>query len=296
MKETLSPKELAHAIGVSESSLKRWVDQGLVSATRTAGGHRRITVQEAIRFIRTTRQQLVHPEMLGISGIAQEGLQDLGKASREDVSGQLTEFLRSGAEREACSLIVGLFLNGTAFHDIIDGPVRSSMNELGALYLHDENGIFIEHRATEICVQAVRQIRLFLDTSSMNVVALGGAPSGDPYQLPTLCAATTLASEGLHAVNLGPDTPLETILKAVETEPPGLVWLSVSHLDADLLKPRAFKDFVGSLRDKNIPLAIGGSQADALEPAQYSNVILCQNMVQLGSFARGMMTINNGAR
>ena len=52
MKSVLSPKELAAAIGVSESTLKRWADDGLIVFSRTAGGHRRIRLAEAIRFIR----------------------------------------------------------------------------------------------------------------------------------------------------------------------------------------------------------------------------------------------------
>jgi MerR family transcriptional regulator, light-induced transcriptional regulator len=48
----LSPKALAAAIGVSESSLKRWADEGRLAAERTAGGHRRIAVAEAVRFVR----------------------------------------------------------------------------------------------------------------------------------------------------------------------------------------------------------------------------------------------------
>ena len=59
MRHVLSPKELAQAIGVSESSLKRWADEGLLRATRTAGGHRRIPLAEAIRFLRDTQATLV---------------------------------------------------------------------------------------------------------------------------------------------------------------------------------------------------------------------------------------------
>ena len=40
----LSPRELAEAVGVSESSLKRWADRGRVHVHRTEGGHRRIPV------------------------------------------------------------------------------------------------------------------------------------------------------------------------------------------------------------------------------------------------------------
>ena len=50
MESLLSPREVAVALGVSESSVKRWVDLGELAALRTAGGHRRITRAEAVRF------------------------------------------------------------------------------------------------------------------------------------------------------------------------------------------------------------------------------------------------------
>ena len=43
--KNFSPKEIAKALGVSQASIKRWVDRGLIEAEKTAGGHRRISVQ-----------------------------------------------------------------------------------------------------------------------------------------------------------------------------------------------------------------------------------------------------------
>ena len=66
MKAALSPKNLAQAIGISESSLKRWADDGQIRVMRTAGGHRRIAVEEAVRFIREIGIPLVQPDALGL--------------------------------------------------------------------------------------------------------------------------------------------------------------------------------------------------------------------------------------
>src|SRR5437764_13756024 len=66
-KSLLTPKELAQAIGVSESSLRRWVDAGDIRVARTAGGHRRIELAEAIRFIRHLGIPVVRPEVLGLA-------------------------------------------------------------------------------------------------------------------------------------------------------------------------------------------------------------------------------------
>ena len=57
--KTISPKEFAAAIGSSESSLKRWLDQGVIPCTKTPGGHRRIEVNEAIKYVRASDLTLV---------------------------------------------------------------------------------------------------------------------------------------------------------------------------------------------------------------------------------------------
>ena len=66
MRKHTSPKQVARAIGVSESTLKRWCDSGLISMTKTAGGHRRIEIEAVVRFLRQSGRELVAPELLGL--------------------------------------------------------------------------------------------------------------------------------------------------------------------------------------------------------------------------------------
>jgi DNA-binding transcriptional MerR regulator len=64
--DTHSPRQVARALGVSESSLKRWCDRGLIQTTRTAGGHRKVLTADAIRFARQRGMMLANPELLGL--------------------------------------------------------------------------------------------------------------------------------------------------------------------------------------------------------------------------------------
>src|SRR3954470_5354840 len=65
MEKLLTTKEFAEAIGASESSLRRWTNSGAIRTSRTVGGHRRIPLSEAIRFIRETGATIVRPDLLG---------------------------------------------------------------------------------------------------------------------------------------------------------------------------------------------------------------------------------------
>lgn len=66
MKDAFTPRQVARALGVSESTLKRWCDRGLLPTIRTAGGHRRIPIHGVLSFIRDNDQTLAHPELLGL--------------------------------------------------------------------------------------------------------------------------------------------------------------------------------------------------------------------------------------
>src|SRR6476659_2016638 len=68
MEKLLTTHDVALAIGASESSLRRWTNSGAIRTQRTVGGHRRIPLSEAIRFVRETGATVVRPELRGFPG------------------------------------------------------------------------------------------------------------------------------------------------------------------------------------------------------------------------------------
>ncbi|HYP52226.1 MAG TPA: helix-turn-helix domain-containing protein [Pyrinomonadaceae bacterium] len=48
----LTSRETARLLGVSEASVKRWADSGLLPTEKTAGGHRRFRPEDVARFRR----------------------------------------------------------------------------------------------------------------------------------------------------------------------------------------------------------------------------------------------------
>ena len=66
----LSPRDLAQAMGVSESSIKRWADDGKIMITSTQGGHRKIQREEAVRFIRERGMKVPFPQHLGLGAVS----------------------------------------------------------------------------------------------------------------------------------------------------------------------------------------------------------------------------------
>lgn len=287
MKPVLSPKEVAEAIGVSESSLKRWADAGRLHVYRTEGGHRRIHISEAIRFIRETGATVIRPDVLGLPDAESMAHTQMNAADNAE---RLLTYLRAGQAPEARGMLVSLYLSGRTIAELADGPIREAMTEIGTLWNHGEEGIFVEHRATEICLQAVHQLRLLVDVPDTAPNAVGGAPEDDPYLLPTALAAGVLAEAGFAAVNLGPDTPANALRAAVEEYNPLLVWLSVSSPDYIERWREEALGLLSVIEDTQATLVIGGQRLEALRLPAHPKLLLARGMSELAAFARGIVS------
>jgi excisionase family DNA binding protein len=276
----LSPRGLARAVGVSESSVKRWADEGALRTVRTAGGHRRIPVADAIRFVRDSRLDLLHPESLGLP------VMPVGApaGSAEGFEALLLE----GRSAEAIGVLVAAYMDGASVAALCDGPIRHAMGHIGELWREREDGVFVEHQATAICMQAMWQLRALQPAPDGGARAVGGAVAGDASLLPSLMAATVLAAEGFHATNLGADTPVRSLLDGVAAHDPSLVWLSVNHP----VDPEELRDYVdqlvGGLDGRDVQCVVGGREAAGAAVPPSPRLLVVSSMAELAALARGM--------
>jgi methanogenic corrinoid protein MtbC1 len=287
LKSSLTPKALAQAIGVSESSLKRWADDGILCCARTPGGHRRIALAEAIRFIRRTGATVVRPDLLGFSDI--EGPLIGGRDS--DCPGTaLFEALYEDDPHRARNVLISAFLEGQSVAALCDGPIRFAMTRVGDLWEQEAHGILIEHRATDTIVQTLHVLRTVLPSPATDApVALGGAPPDDPYLMPSLMAATVLAEVGFRELNLGPQTPAAVLQQAIRHYRPALVWLTVSApLTSERLQGK-ITELTETLAEIGGTLIIGGRSVDTAAVPRLPQLHVCQSMTELACHTQGMV-------
>lgn len=285
----LTTSELAQALGVSESSIKRWVDDGTIRGARTAGGHRRIAITEAFRFIRATRAPLADPELLAVPEVA-AALSD--QHTPGTASERLLTYLERGEAARATGVLLGLFLGGERVADIVDGPLQAAMERLGELWQERPDGVFVEHRATAMCIEAMSRLRALLPVADGAPAAVGGAPPGDPYALPTLCAAAVLAEAGFRATNLGPDTPFDALELAAAATSARLVWVAVTAPQTGRRFERDLAELGRRLGDAGATLVVGGRRAGAGRPQVHPSYRLLGTMADLAEFAKTLIQID----
>jgi MerR family transcriptional regulator, light-induced transcriptional regulator len=277
-----SPREVAEIIGVSESTVKRWVDAGRIVVHRTEGGHRRILLPDLVRFLREGEMHVARPDLLGIE------IQARKRSARFDAD-HLYELLVTGDGLAIRSALVASYLDGIPLVDMIDNAIAPALDRLGALWRHGEEGIFLEHRAMMLMIDAFHQIRALIpQRNGTSPVVVGGAPSGDPYILPSLCVATVLQEAGFRAVNLGADTPTSAFVFAVHEHDSRLVWLSMTSVQESHLMEKYVRDLDEAVYLLGVPLVVGGQAAQYLPDQMVSRVSVLETMRELVIHVRGL--------
>ena len=224
VRNELSPKELAEAVGASESSVKRWVDEGKLEGVRTAGGHRRVALHEALRFVRDTNLLLEKPELLGVPDLTAQTL----KTVRDGEGGHaLHQSLAKADAVRSRGLIMAFHVLSRSFASVWDGPIMYALNRIAESTQLSGNSFGSEFLAKEICFVALQQVRQCLRGGQHDApVAVGAAAESEPHQLGTLMAATAVRDAGLRDINLGANTTPADLRDAIAEHRPALVWIS----------------------------------------------------------------------
>ena len=281
MHRLLSPKQVAQAIGASESSLKRWCDSGLLKTVKTAGGHRRISVQEALRFAREQNHTVVEPQLLALPASEDR------KARRIDgCADRLTEALLTGNEEAARSIVFELFLAGHPLSAIFDEVLAVAFHTIGQRWECHQAEVYQERGSCVIAMRLLHELRTRLVPPEHSILALGATTVGDHYTIPVTMAELVLRSLGWNARQLGPSIPFDSIIHAVRQQKPRVFWLSVSFIPDEAAFLRGFHDLSATASETNTAIVVGGQALTPAIRAQLRYSAFCDTMRHLEEFAR----------
>ena len=286
MSELVSPKQVAHAIGVSESSLKRWCDQGLIETVRTAGGHRRLAVSAVLGYLQKSGHRLVDPEMLGLPPLsAGAGQRSLAKAQSA-----LIDALTQGQDLASRQIVVESFLAGHPMHEIADELVAPAFHEIGRQWGCGEVAVYQERHACEIMTRVLADLRRMTERHAAGTLkAIGGTLESDHYSLPNQLVELVLLNAGWDAISLGCNLPAETLELAIQQQCPRLVWLSVSHYECEEKFISAVERIRAAAFTNRSPFVIGGRMMCESLRQKVGEIACCDSMRQLDAYARALL-------
>ena len=279
--DLVSPRQAARAIGVSESSLKRWCDRGLLKTVRTAGGHRKISIPEVLYFVRENDYQFVSPEVLGLPPVSKEINSSLAQSLP-----RLIDALLAGDELVARQIIFDLYLAKFSPSVILDEVIAKAFREIGDRWACQEVDIYQERRGCEIALRILFDFSRVQRLPERKWLALGGSIDGDFYALPTAMAELVLRDVGFFATSLGTSIPFASLVKAVESTRPQLFWLCASHIRD---RPRFIDEFAALSQcctSMGTALVVGGRALSDDLRKRMSYSAYCDTMQHLEAFAR----------
>lgn len=278
----LSPKQVAEALQVSESSVKRWCDQGLIPMLKTAGGHRRIALEELLRFVSESERPLLNPMAIGLQAPPRRSHEEhfgLGGNEQE----RFRRLLAEGDETGCRQILETVYAKSGSVTQATEQLITDAMHRFGEAWDRNELDVYQERRGCEICMRLIYHLRAKLPNPSAPI-AIGGAAAGDPYQLPTSLVELALREAGWAAQSLGADLPFPSIKRAIDDYQPRLVWLSISAVaDAETFIDR-FNDLADYLPDDCVLLVGGRALDDSFRP-KLRYTAHCDNLRQLVSLA-----------
>ena len=278
----LSTPHAAAALGVSVSTVKRWVDEGILPAHRTAGGHRKLLRAEVLALAR--QGDLPRADLSALSGLSAKNLEtDLDTATIG-----LEKALLEGRGAEVNAIIRRIYSSGVAIEDLADRVIAPALAMVGHDWEAGKIDVWQEHRGTQLCAAALYDLKEHLEARAekKRPMAIGGAPEGDPYLLPTLLAQYVLLDAGWEAVNLGPNTPLTSLAKAVKELQPRLLWISVTYLDNPAAFMESYKELYRVAERQGVAVAAGGRALQESLRSAIPYTTYGDGLTHLAAFAR----------
>ena len=289
MKTHLSPRQLAAAVGVSESSVKRWADRGLISVERTAGGHRRLPMGGVIQFLRGSELSLLQPQILGLPDVADSAAVPDAAADAAAGVAELVAALEAGDEERFRGAVFRLYLEGTPAAEICDRYLVAAFRQLGDRWHHDRLEVYRERRGVEICRQVLHELRQAVPSPAAGAPQAGGGTlAGDWYSLPTAMVEIALREAGWNARSYGSSHPVETLVAAIHEQDLRLFWLSVSWIGSLDELAAAVERLHRAADEEGAALVLGGRPLEPAVRRRLRGATFCNDLAQLQAFAAGL--------
>ena len=245
----LTTKDVARLLQVSEATVKRWADDGLLVANKTAGGHRRFNIQTVGRF---KRDQGIPPSSQQPAGSAPK------KVTIVSVE-RFTQLLLRGDAAEIEGSLISAYLENQDLAGLFDSLVAESMHRIGEMWFNGRASVADEHLATRVLLRALQKLRaVVVRREPLGVKAICCGIEGDLHEVPIHLAEIIVEAQGWQTANLGPNTPLFALRDMASHYKPGLICISARTV-ADL--DRATNDYalLRKVADKaGTKLVVGG--------------------------------------
>lgn len=212
----LSCKQTAEILKVSQSTIKRLCDEGILVSMRTPGGHRRISLKS------------VHAWQ---AGCGREVTEDVGSRRERLPLLHYEDFIRLLLNDHRADLDDAMrrVRKRISIAELCDNTFSPALAKMGWMHQRHE----IDGYQLNAACQRVRSL-LFHLSNTLSIQAnapraVGATAEGDPADLASLFAEVTMREIGWDAESLGADLGGFSLADAAQTRKASVVWVCYTH-------------------------------------------------------------------
>ena len=216
--DIISTKGVAAVLGVSEATVKRWADAGMLRCFRTRGGHRKFRLRDVKAFL--ADEEVAQPPPKPPAPTTeltpqQREVHDLALAG--DVDGLV-------------SFIANEHLRGVSLASMFDNVVAPALRDIGAGWSSGMLSIAQEHVAANAIADMLARVRPLVERRSRQDKgrALCACVGDEHHDIAVRMVALVLVEQGYRPTVLGGTVPSGDLARMMAGERPSLIALSAS--------------------------------------------------------------------
>ncbi|MDQ4122773.1 MAG: B12-binding domain-containing protein [Acidobacteriota bacterium] len=284
--KNLKTKEVARICGVSDATVKRWAEAGILRSEKTSGGHRRFRAEDVARF------QLESGLGLKQTGAVQPILKTVSArlARKFQDESALFRALVAGHEDETTALLIDAFLRGKSLAQIFDREICPAMTRVGELWFENQLSVADEHLATRTVLSSVQKLQTITPVAESNgKLAMCCTIEGDFHELSAHLVQVLLENAGWEVLNFGAHTPLFALAEKAVEHKPDLICISAAIMPDVERAARDLRNFRADIAKINAAIVIGGRGfTDERVRCRFEAVRIVETFTELSEIAANL--------
>ncbi len=285
-------------LGVAETTVKRWADEGTLHCLRTPGGHRKFLLKDIAHFAEENGFVVGGTEPPTMTGPESDRLQ-LGVLTHN--YGLVSEVFREEAlraDRESLlAFLLYLYKHQTPLKLIVDRVLQPAFAAIGQLWEEGKLEINREHAASQATLEALVRMAAELHRKEPNGrSAVCACTEDELHELGLRGLAYSLEAEGWKVHYLGANSPAETLRAFLHVAHPDLVCLSVTSAGRNGELFHGLRKLVDEAHAYGGKVIAGGHRAARLPEHQVACDMIARSVEEAIEYSRDAFGLRPGPK
>ena len=217
VEKILTTKEVSKALRISESSAKRWINQGKIKCHKTNGGHRRVYLKDLYHFINSTKH-----EKADISFLIGKDFSSL--ETQEDKISLVHKCLVERQDKALDSFVKHELLGGKEIYRIIDKFLYPAFLKVRQDCEHPSPSCSVIHKSFNLLLEVLQKNFLKRNLNEKSQILM--ADIGYPVDGIQTHLYEFACNDLIKTIQLGTDISEIVVLGAIDKIKPQFVFLS----------------------------------------------------------------------